>query len=242
MGEGESGKERMGEEGSGRTEALPLDHAFFERPTLEVAPDCIGRLLVHEQAAGPRLVGRIVETEAYTYDDPAFRGWDAVDPATGLVRPTRRTADLFGPPGTAYVYRVYGYWLLNVVTEPEGRPGCVLLRAVEPLAGLDDMARRREAATRERDLANGPGKLTQAFALDGEAHGGALTQPPLYLADDGTAPDEWTIATSSRIGLRFGIDLPYRFFVAGHRYVSPGTPSDVKARQRKRKKPPRAGR
>lgn len=209
----------------------PLELDFFARSALDVAPDLLGMCLVRDQADGPRLVGRIVETEAYTHDDPAFRGWNAFDPASGLVRPTRRTADLFGPPGTAYVYKVYGYWLLNVVTGPEGTPGCVLLRAVEPLTGLEDMFRRREAARTECDLANGPGKLTQAFALVGDAHGADLTQPPLYLADDGATPDDLSIVTSSRIGLSFGIDRPYRFFMDGNRYVSPGTPSDVKARR-----------
>jgi DNA-3-methyladenine glycosylase len=224
----------MRERHRGGRSASPLGRGFFVRSALDVAPDLLGMYLVHDRADGPRLVGRIVETEAYTHDDPAFRGWHAFDPASGLVRPTRRTADLFGPSGTAYVYKVYGYWLLNVVTDPEGTPGCVLLRAAEPLAGLDDMARRREAARTERDLANGPGKLTQAFALDGDAHGADLTQPPLYLADDGATPDDLSIVTSSRIGLSFGIDRPYRFFMDGNRYVSPGTPSDVKARRRRR--------
>ena len=112
----------------------PLPPPFFARPTLEVARELIGTLLVRE-----RLVGRIVEAEAYTQDDPAFRSWGVVDAATGLVKPEGRAYALFGPPGRAYVYRCYNHWLLNVVTEPEGRAGCVLLRAAEPLAGRDVM-------------------------------------------------------------------------------------------------------
>ena len=210
-----------------------LPPTFFARPTLEVARDLIGKLLVHEQPADGKLVGRIVEAEAYTQDDPAFRSWGVVDAATGLVKPEGRAYALFGPPGRAYVYRCYNHWLLNVVTEPEGRAGCVLLRAVEPLAGRDVMWTRREAARREVDLANGPGKLTQAFDVDRRFHGQPLTSPPLYLAEDDEGRD-WPIATSARIGLHFGIELPYRFFVKGHPFVSPGTPSDVAVRKRGR--------
>ena len=214
---------------------IPLDAAFFARPTLEVAPGLLGRVLVHEHPDDGRLVGRIVETEAYTADDPAFRGWGAtLDPATDLVRPDGRTADLFGKPGTAYVYLVYQrYWLLNVVTEPEGQAGAVLIRAVEPLQGQAAMGVRREAAKSERDLTNGPGKLTQAFDVDRTHHGQPLTTAPLFLADDGATLGGWQTVTSSRIGLRFGIDRPYRFFVQGHPFVSPATPSDVAAARRR---------
>lgn len=204
----------------------PLRPAFFERPTLDVARDLLGALLVREQHGGPRLVGRVVETEGYRQDDPAFRGWRVFDEATGLVKPEGRGRDLFGPPGRAYVYLVYDrHWMLNVVTEPEGVAGAVLLRAVEPLAGLQDMWTRREAAKKDRDLANGPGKLTQAFGLDGAHHDQPLTTPPLYLA----APEDafaWPVARSARIGLRHGIDLPWRFFAENHPCVSSGTPSD----------------
>lgn len=210
----------------------PLKPAFFARPTLAVARDVIGTLLVHEQPTEKRLVGRIVEAEAYTQDDPAFRSWGVVDAATGLVKPEGRALALFGKPGTAYVYRCYNHWLLNVVTEPEGRAGCVLLRAVAPLAGRQAMWPRREAARRAVDLTNGPGKLTQAFDVDNRFHGQPLTAPPLYLTNDDEARD-WPIATSSRIGLHFGIDVPYRFFVKDHPFVSPGVPSDEAAKARR---------
>lgn len=211
----------------------PLPAAFFDRPTLEVARDLVGQLLVHEHPEG-RLVGRLVETEGYTQDDPAFHGWGIVDRATGLVKPEGRGFDLFGRPGKAYVYFIYyRYWLLNVVTEREGIGGAVLLRAVEPLEGLQSMWRRRPAARHARELANGPGKLTEAFDVDKRFHNTMLTAPPLYLA----APDaaaEWPVATSSRIGITRGVELPWRFFVPGHPCVSPGKPSDQAVRRRSR--------
>jgi DNA-3-methyladenine glycosylase len=206
----------------------PLSAGFFARPTLKVARDLLGALLVHEHPSGRRLAGRVVETEGYTEGDPAFHGWNALDPETGQLRTDGRAADLFVAPGTAYVYLFYGrYWLLNVVTEPEGTGGAVLVRAVEPVAGRALMHELRPNVTADVDLTNGPGKLTQAFDLDGDDHGADLTAPPIYFAmPDGGPPDDWRIATSSRIGLTKGIERPWRFFVAGHPYVSKGTPSD----------------
>lgn len=213
----------------------PLSSDYFAQPTLDVARDLIGKLLVRERTSGAPLVGRIVETEGYTQDDPAFRGWGVLDRETGLLKPERRGYDLFGVPGTAYVYLVYyRYWLLNVVTEREGVGGAVLLRAVEPVEGEETMRANRPAAKRDRDLTNGPGKLTEAFGIDRSFHGSPLTAPPLYLADDGMAPD-WRVATSSRIGLRYGVEHPWRFFAEGHPYVSPGVPSAFAAQQRKAK-------
>lgn len=212
-------------------EAPPLSAAFFERATLEVARGLIGQWLVHDHPTDGLLAGRIVETEAYTQDDPAFRSWGVVDGPTGLVKPEGRALALFGPPGRAYVYLVYGsYWLLNVVTECEGQAGAVLIRAVEPVTGQAAMWKRRRAARTERDLTNGPGKLTQAFDLDKRFHGAFLTAAPLYIAADVHVQD-WPVATSARIGLQFGIDLPYRFFVPHHPCVSPGVPSDIRVRR-----------
>lgn len=208
----------------------PLPIAFFARPTLEVARDLLGHLLVYHHPAGDTLAGQIVEAEAYTQNDPAFHPWKSVDRETGLIKPEGRTAAFFDEPGRAYIYNVYySNWLLNVVTEPEGYAGAVLIRAIEPLEGLDRMRMHRVAARRDRDLTNGPGKLTQAFGLDGSHHGLPLTAPPLYLA---APPEPLTvpIATSSRIGLTRGIDRPWRFFIQGNAYVSPGTPSDQRKR------------
>jgi DNA-3-methyladenine glycosylase len=169
-------------------------------------------------------VGRIVETEAYTQDDPAFHGWNLYDEETGTVRDEGRGADLFTAPGQGYVYLCYGvHWLLNVVTEPEGTGGAVLIRAVEPVEGIEQM-RARRGDRRDRDLTNGPGKLTEAFDVDDAFHQAALTGPPLYFVGR-DLPAHETIATSSRIGISKGVERQWRFFVEGNRYVSPGTPS-----------------
>ena len=218
----------------------PLPRAYFDRPTLEVARGLVGCWLVHE-ADGEVRAGRIVETEAYTQDAPAFHGWGLVDLQTGLVRMEGRAYDLFGVPGTAYVYRIYGaYWLLNVVTEREGVGGAVLIRALEPVRGLDAMFAGRPNARTVRDLCSGPGKLTQALGVTNAEHGRDLTQPPLYFADP--EPERRPeIAVSSRIGITRGTELPWRFYVPGSPFVSPGVPSDVAAARRRAKKNP-AGR
>ncbi len=212
-----------------------LPSAYFDRPTLDVAAELPGKLLVRELPDGRKLVGRIVETEAYTQDDPAFHGWGIVDRHTGLIKPDGRGYDLFARPGTAYIYLIYGmYWLLNVVTEREGVGGAVLIRALEPLKGIDEMYSRRPAARTERDLASGPGKLAQAFAIDKDLHGTMLTGPPLYFADDPFL-NGCDIDSSCRIGITRGIDLPWRFFIRNNPHVSPGVPSDIAADRRRRR-------
>ena len=220
----------------------PLPRSFFARPTLAVARDLLGALLVHETDAG-RLAGRVVETEAYRADDPAMHGWKATFGDDGRVLPRGRAEGLFAAPGTAYVYKVYyTHWLLNVVTEPEGEAGAVLVRAVEPVEGEEAMTENRGTALkRARDLTNGPGKLTQALgiaeapdAVRSRFHGADLTAPPLYFAEGDVLADA-AVATSSRIGLSRGVRLPYRFYVAGHPYVSPGEPSDVRVARKTRR-------
>src|ERR1044072_886534 len=130
-----------------------LPRSFYARPTAEVARGLLGKVLVHGPAAGI-----IVETEAYPGGDDL-----ASHSARGI---TNRTRVIFGPPGHAYVYFIYGmYECLNIVAEPEGSPGCVLVRALEPVAGLDVMQRRRPAARKPQDLAGGPGKLTLAMEI-----------------------------------------------------------------------------
>ncbi len=219
-----------------------LDRAYFAQPALHVARDLIGKRVVREEDGG-RLVGRIVETEAYTRDDPAMHGWKATFGADGVVLPEGRASDLFRPPGTAYVYLIYHTnWLLNVVTEPEGTAGAVLIRGIEPLEGEEAMAARRPAAKRRRDLTNGPGKLTQALGInDVRFHRTDLTRPPLYFAAPDEPEEPLPIETSSRIGLSRGVDRPYRFFVPGHPFVSPGVPSDIaQARRRAKHGTPRS--
>ena len=224
------------------TDLAPLPPAFFDRPTLDVARDLLGRLLVYDHPTDGRLVGRIVETEGYTANDPALHGWKATFGDDGYVRAEGRAAGLFAAPGTAYVYLVYyTSWLLNVVTEPEGVPGGVLIRAVEPLQGADAMRERRPAARRERDLTNGPGKWTEAFGIaegpgvsKSRFHGTSLTRPPLFFADDPDPPDFET-AVSTRIGLSKGVERPYRFYMARHPHVSPGVPSDLRVARKTRR-------
>ena len=210
-----------------------LTENFYDRPTLDVARDLIGKHLVRVLDDGTELSGRIVETEAYTQDDPAFHGWGILDRETGLLKPEGRGRDLFGRPGTAYVYLTYGiHWLMNVVTEREGIGGGVLLRAVEPLEGIASMYERRASARKDIDLANGPGKLAQAFAIAGALHNISITKPPLYVreADAGGHP---AVEASCRIGIARGVELPWRFYVADNPYVSRGVPSDI-VRMRKR--------
>ena len=212
----------------------PLQPEFFERPTLDVAEALLGGWLVHAREEGPLLKGRIVETEAYTQDDPAFHGWGLYDEESGALAEEGRGIELFGPPGEAYVYLIYGmYWLLNVVTEPEGTGGAVLIRAVAPDFSEEDarvfMKKRRAAARKETGLTNGPGKLTQAFGITGDVHHGRmLTEPPLYLATSTAKDDplEYAVVTSARIGITKGVQRPWRFFYEGHPFVSSGTPSD----------------
>jgi DNA-3-methyladenine glycosylase len=212
----------------------PLNADWFARPTLEVSRDLIGCLLVRESPSGRR-VGRIIETEAYLQDDPAFHGWNAIDHTTGLLRPDGRGRDLFVAPGRAYVYKIYGrYWLLNVVTEPEGIGGAVLIRAVEPVEGVDLMYGGRPNARRDRDLGSGPGKLTQALDIGSEFHGTDLTRPPLYVLPAPHAPGPVDVTT--RIGLTRGVELPYRFLERDNPHVSPGVPSDIAAERRRKKK------
>ncbi len=189
---------------------------FFVRPTLEVAKDLIGKLLVKEDGAH-RLVGRIVETEAYREDDPACHAWSEIKRRSG--KSAWRGEVLMGEPGIAYVYLNYGmYWLLNVVTEPAGVGAAVLFRAVEPLEGIEVMRARRHVRN-DRDLTSGPGKLTLAFGIDDRYHRRLLTEPPLYLAAENPAP-KVRVAVSKRIGINRGAELPWRFYIPGNPFVS----------------------
>jgi DNA-3-methyladenine glycosylase len=218
----------------------PLGSDWFARPTLDVARELVGCRLVRMGPGVTRRVGRIVETEGYLQDDPAFHGWNAIDHATGLLKPEGRGRDLFVAPGRAYVYKIYGrYWLLNVVTEPEGIGGAVLIRAVEPVEGVEAMFEGRPNARGERDLGSGPGKLTQAMEIGASFHGAWLTRPPLFFLPPDRAAGP--LAVTTRIGLTRGVELEYRFFERDNPHVSPGTPSDIAAARRRKKKgvPPR---
>lgn len=184
-----------------------LPEAFFARPSLEVAPDLLGCWLVH----GCRR-GRIVEVEAYLGD-----GSDPASHAHG--GPTRRNRAMFGPPGHFYVYRSMGlHECANVVCEPAGRAAAVLLRAVEPVCGLAAM-RRARGGRADRELANGPGKLTRAFGFGLECDGRSARTGAVRIEPPYELPAE-AILAGPRIGINKARDLPYRFFLARHAGVT----------------------
>ncbi len=200
-----------------RSALLPRE--FYDRDPVRVARALLGCLLLRRARAG-LAGGRIVETEAYLADG---------DPACHASRGrTRKNASMFGRPGTAYVYAIHSRWCFNVVTEPEGRASAVLVRAIEPLAGLPLMQARRaarqagrdDAALPARDLARGPARLCEALAIDRRLDGWDLTRGTrLWIsADDGPRPA--AIATSARIGVTSGGELPLRFYWAGSPFVS----------------------
>jgi len=179
---------------------------------LEVARDCIGKRLVHETPEG-RLVGRIVEAEAYRGpEDRAAHSYGG--------RRTARTEAMFGPPGHAYVFLIYGlHWNFNLVTTASGVPHAVLIRAVEPLEGLELMEARRGIARGKAALSNGPGKLCQAFDIDRRHYAADLTAGGLYLADGSRG----AVERSVRIGIDYAgewAEKPWRFFERGSRWVS----------------------
>lgn len=201
---------------------------YYARSTVKVARELIGKVIVRHVGEDTRLLARIVETEAYTQDDPACHAWGLYDEETGTWNRTGKGAELFGPPGTAYVYLCYGvHWLFNVVTEPKGVCGAVLIRAVEPLEGVAQMKEYRSAVRRNVDLTNGPGKLTQALGIDDRFHEQKVTAPPLYIAAPSTQR-EWPVEQSSRIGISKGVKRPWRFFIPDNAFVSSGTPSAQK--------------
>lgn len=186
----------------------PLPRESYTAPTIEVAKNLLGKVLIHRTKQGV-IAGRIVEAEAYTCDDPACHA------SRGM---TRRNAVMFGQAGRAYVYFTYGmYFCLNAVTGHEGVGEAVLIRAAEPLEGIDLMNANR-GTDDVTNLASGPGKLCQAFAIGRDQNGLDLTDSELVIVDDGWKPSE--IITSTRIGIRLAADRPWRFYVAGNPHVS----------------------
>ncbi|HEX4007762.1 MAG TPA: DNA-3-methyladenine glycosylase [Acidobacteriaceae bacterium] len=200
-----------------------LPRAFYLEPPDVVARALLGKVLVRRyevrgksESVTTRLAGRIVEVEAYFgMDDPA---------AHSFAGKTARNAVLFGPPGFAYVYFIYGmHYCLNFSCEPEGQAGGVLLRALEPQEGLATMAKLR-GLTEEADaklLMSGPGRLCQALGIARESHNGVdatSRRSGLHVEDDGFVPAE--IAVTPRVGIRHAADRPLRFSIAGNRYVS----------------------
>lgn len=194
-----------------------LPRRFYARPTLDVARDLIGKVLVHDTPAG-RTSGVIVETEAYIGEsDPACHA------APG---PTLRNAPLYGAPGIAYVYLNYGiHYLVNAVTEPEGSPAAVLIRALEPLEGEALMRRRRARGTARAatafapaELCRGPGNLTRALGIALRHNRADLTAGTLRIEDRGLPPRE--VGWSRRVGISVGMDHEWRCAAAGSPAVS----------------------
>lgn len=212
---------------SGPRRAAKLPVRFFERPADAVARELVGLVIV-SAAGGQRTLGRIVETEAYLgYDDPASHGY--------RHRRHAQNEALYGPPGSWYVYRSYGvHWCANLVCRAAGEGSAVLLRAVEPLSGLDVM-RRRRGGVDDRYLCAGPGRLCQALGITrAELDGRPMAQSPVTVL----RADGWdgAVDVTPRVGITKAADWPLRFAVAGSRWVSrPGVSSPrgaIRARSR----------
>jgi DNA-3-methyladenine glycosylase len=180
--------------------------SFYRRPVLEVARDLLGCVVTRDGSAGV-----IVETEAYHDSEPACHAFVGLTP---------RTRTLFGPPGHAYVYRSYGiHALLNAVAEPEGVGAAVLIRALEPVSGIDEM-RVRRGLDRLSDLCSGPGKLTQALGVTLSDNGGDLLAGPIVISGRPRAWRDPPVSVDRRIGITKAAELPWRFTVTASRFVS----------------------
>ncbi len=191
----------------------PLEAEFYERPVLEVARELIGCRVEHRGAAGV-----IVETEAYHESEPACHAFVGLTP---------RTSTLFGRPGRAYVYRSYGiHALLNAVCEPQGVGAAVLIRALQPISGLEAMRVRRLSGTGaahrtdDEHLCSGPGKLTQALAVSFRENATSLHSGAIRILSPTVGWSSPVILTGARVGISRAVELPWRFCVAGNRHVS----------------------
>lgn len=200
---------------------MKLNREFYSRNTLTVAKELLGKVLVHN-INGEKLKGIIVETEAYLgIRDKAAHAYGG--------RKTKRVEAMYGLPGTAYVYLIYGlYYCFNIVTEKEGVPEAVLIRAIEPIEGLDLMAKNRFGISydnltkyQKKNLTNGPGKLTRALNIDKALNMIDLCGDRLYLEEGDNS--EFNIVETTRVGIDYAEeakDFPYRFYIQGNSYVS----------------------
>jgi len=185
-----------------------ISRAFYNRDTVVVARELLGSILVHMSPEGIT-AGKIVETEAYLQGDPACHA------SRGI---TRRNQVMFGPPGHAYVYFIYGmYHCFNVVSAPEGVGEAVLIRALEPVEGINLMRLRRKRERLE-ELCGGPAKLVQAMGILRSHNGTDLTRGPLFIKKSQKTGDP--IVATTRIGIREGSCLPLRFYLKGNRFIS----------------------
>ncbi len=204
---------------------MPLDSVFYEQPTLDLARTLLGCVLVHETAEG-RTAGVIVETEAYLTDDPACHAYR---------RQTPRNAPMFGPPGTVYVYQIYGqYHCVNIASGAEGVGEAVLIRALEPTEGIALMTLRREAGIRRvkatfgqphlekpllpTQLCSGPARLVTAMGIHKALNFSQMQAGPLFA--EPPSRSDFDIVQTTRIGITHGAALPYRFYVRDNRFVS----------------------
>jgi DNA-3-methyladenine glycosylase len=196
---------------------MRLGRAFYERSVHDVARDLVGCVVRHGETAG-----RIVETESYHMEEPACHAYAGV---------TSRTRTLFGPPGHAYVYFSYGiHSLLNAVAEEEGVGAAVLIRALEPVDGIDLMRERRHVA-RDEELCNGPGKLTQALGIGLSLNGTSLEDGPIEVLRREPGAREPRVVIGERIGISKAADLPWRFCDADSPHVSRPWPAAMRARR-----------
>lgn len=196
----------------------PLPRSFYARPALTVARELLGCILCRRLDDGTVLRGRIVETEAYVGEEDK-----ACHARAGR---TPRTDPLYGPPGLAYVYFTYGmHYMLNAVAEPEGFPAAILIRAAEPLEGVEQMALARGADAVH--IAAGPARLTQAFGIDLRHNRADLRGPDIWIEPGAPVPED-AVGASARIGCQTAPPpwdkIPWRFYVAGNPHVTPGTP------------------
>jgi DNA-3-methyladenine glycosylase len=199
-----------------------LPRRFYARPSTEVAPDLLGRWIVR-RLAGTEVSARIVEAEAYQEDDPASHSF------RGL---TRRTKVMFGPPGHLYVYFTYGmHFCMNVVTARRGEGSAVLLRAAEPLEGIEEMARRR-GTVYVKALCSGPGRLCEALGVGASENGlDLVTSRDMWLAQ-GTGVPASSVVAGPRVGITVGTERPWRFSVDGDPFVSRARPGVVRGSRR----------
>ena len=186
---------------------LPL--SFYEnKSTVSLARDLLGTILVHQSDEGVT-TGKIIETEAYLFNDPASHSFKGK---------TKRNFCMFGPAGTAYIYQIYGlHYCFNVVSKEENIGEAVLIRSLEPLEGLDLMKERRKLNS-EKNLCNGPGKLVAAMGITSKLNGIKLISPQLHLLP--TSKQEIKIISSPRVGISQATELHYRFYLEGNKFVS----------------------
>ncbi|MFZ5595788.1 MAG: DNA-3-methyladenine glycosylase [Bacillota bacterium] len=189
------------------SEVLPED--FYNRDTVLVAKELLGKIMV-SRAPGGVVAGMIVETEAYLQGDPACHAYRGM---------TKRNRAMFGPPGRAYIYFTYGmHYCFNVVTGAEGVGEAVLIRALEPLDGIELM-RRRRGREKITELCSGPARLVQAMGIGESLYGHNLAEEPLTIHRGRHIPGE-QVAIAPRVGIKAGADLPLRFYIRGNRHVS----------------------